>query len=334
MATLSPSALPPATTVHAPAKLNLFLHINGRREDGYHELQSLFQAVDLYDGLSFIHTARTDDRREHQAIQMAIDPLSPIRLSTESSEQANTDNLVFRAAALLRQWQITTTGVDPLADKTLHITLTKVIPVGAGLGGGSSDAASTLLTLNQLWRLALPLKTLLPLGLQLGADVPFFLYQSPCLADGVGEELMPLQLASERFLLIHPACHISTPAIFGHQALTRDTPKRKIAPALRDELTASLSPLWNSKVFGNDCESVVRIQYPEVDYIFDWAATESQTCRLTGTGSTVFIPCGPVASPESAELANRLVQRLPSAYVGQAVIGLTAGSHKVGTVLE
>ncbi|GAA3976067.1 4-(cytidine 5'-diphospho)-2-C-methyl-D-erythritol kinase [Allohahella marinimesophila] len=321
--------IPPSLSVLAPAKLNLFLHINGRREDGYHELQSLFQPVDLFDTLRFEHEACSTRQPDDVAIHLRLDPSSPVSLPAEASEHDKRSNLAFRAAELLRQHQIRMKGEDPLANAELHITLTKVIPVGAGLGGGSSDAASTLLTLNRLWNLKLPLKNLCSLGLQLGADVPFFLYQSACLAEGIGEVLTPLKLAQEHFLLIHPGCHISTPAIFGHQALTRDTPKRKIAPALRDELTASLSPLWSSKMFGNDCETVVRFQHPEVNDIFDWASAEGQTCRLTGTGSTVFIPCGPVANPESASLANRLAQKLPSAYNSRLVSGLTSGSHKL-----
>ena len=325
---------PPAVSVLAPAKLNLFLHINGRRNDGYHELQSLFQSIDLFDTLLFAHADRPSDEPAHTAIQMSLDPMSPVRLQAHDFKQNHSENLVYRAAELLRAHAIKRSRGDPLALYTLHIVLTKVIPVGAGLGGGSSDAASTLLTLNRLWNLNLPVADLLPLGLQLGADVPYFLLEKPCLADGVGEILEPIELAQERFLLIHPACHISTPAVFGHQALTRDTSKRKIAPALRDELAASLGPLWNSKVFGNDCEFVVRNQYPEVNYILDWATTEAQTCRLTGTGSTVFIPCGPVRDPESAQLANRLAQSLPSNYVSHVVSGLTAGSQSAQTVLE
>ena len=241
---------PTALTLPAPAKLNLFLHITGRRDDGYHNLQTLFQLLDYGDQLSF--QARDDG-------QITISP--PIEgVSLEH-------NLIYRAAQLLRQH----TGCRQGAD----IQLDKQLPMGGGLGGGSSNAATALVGLNRLWRLNLPVEQLAQLGLQLGADVPVFVHGNTAWGEGIGEQLTPLQTAPHWFLVIRPNCHVETAKIFSHQALTRDTPILKIR--------ASFEQGWR-----NDCQQVVEALYPDVKNAREWLQKYDHQARLTGTGSCVF----------------------------------------------
>lgn len=236
-------------TLAAPAKLNLFLHITGRRPDGYHLLQTVFQLLDYGDELNF--SLRDDDQ---------------IRLHCDNPELAGEDNLVLRAARLLRQHCDCNQGVD--------IELIKRIPAGAGLGGGSSDAATTLVALNQLWHCALTREQLAALGLSLGADVPVFVNARSAWAEGVGEQLTPVLLPELYYLVLTPACHVSTSAIFSHQELTRDTRPIKMAAFLAGQSR-------------NDCEMLVRTLYPEVNAALEWLS-QFAPARMTGTGSSVF----------------------------------------------
>ncbi len=233
----------------APAKLNLLLHINGRRPDGYHELQSLFQFLTYADSLYF-------DIRSDGAIDLAGTP------GGVAAEQ----DLTVRAARLLQARSGCRLGVG--------IHLDKRLPIGAGLGGGSSDAATTLLVLNRLWEINLEINELANIGLQLGADVPVFVQGQAAAAAGVGEHLTPVDLPEPWYLVLDPCVSVSTAEIFSDAELTRDTPKQTIADLLSD-------------AGRNDCEAVVCARYPEVAAALKWL-NNYVPARMTGTGSCVF----------------------------------------------
>jgi len=233
----------------APAKLNLFLHITSRRTDGYHNLQTIFQFIDYCDELYF----KTRDDGQLLCHSNARD-LPP--------EQ----DLVLRAARLLKQYSCTPIGVEIQVDKK--------IPMGGGLGGGSSDAATTLLALNQLWHLQLSTDILASLGLKLGADVPVFVHGRAAWAEGVGDHLMPVTLEEPWYLVIHPGCHVSTAEIFSAPDLTRNSKPITLIQHQEGQTT-------------NVCEPVVRRRYPPVAQALDWLDKYSHA-RMTGTGACVF----------------------------------------------
>ncbi|WP_089658581.1 4-(cytidine 5'-diphospho)-2-C-methyl-D-erythritol kinase [Halomonas pantelleriensis] len=227
------------------------LHITGRRADGYHELQTLFQFLDHGDELYF---RRRGDGQVH------LTPALP--------DVAHDDNLIIRAAQLLQRESGCRLGVD--------IHLDKRLPLGGGLGGGSSDAATTLLALDKLWGLQLGEERLAALGLTLGADVPVFVRGRAAWAEGIGERLTAVELDTPWFVVIHPGVMVSTPAVFRAPQLTRHTPPISMARALQGAAT------WR-----NDCEATVRMLYPEVARAIDWLAGQAPT-MLTGTGACLF----------------------------------------------
>ena len=280
-----------STTVWpAPAKLNLFLHVLRRRDDGYHDLQTVFQFIDLEDRISLY--VRPDGRVRRTSAHAQVD------------EDAD---LVVRAAHLLKQETGTSLGAD--------ISVDKRIPLGAGLGGGSSDAATTLLGLNKVWNLGLGSDDLAALGLRLGADVPVFVHGLAAWAEGVGERLQPVELETPWYLVINPGCSVSTQSVFSHPALTRDSAALKI----RDFLppgggqVLSLRALLDSA--RNDCEAVVRALYPEVDEVLRWLS-RCGDARMTGTGASVFAPFA-----ERAQ-AQQWLQSLPGAWSGFVARGM------------
>jgi len=238
----------------SPAKLNLFLHILGRRTDGYHDLQSLFQLLDFGDELKI-----TGSHSGTLALHLSA--------SSSIKSVPMDDNLILQAAHLLR---------DHVASPELGaaITLSKHIPSGAGLGGGSSNAAMTIRGLNQIWQCGLNDDELAELGLKLGADVPVFIRGKSAWAEGVGERLEPVELDSSWYLVIAPNCPVSTARIFSQENLTRNSPAIKMADFLAGRSR-------------NDCESVTRNLYPEVDQALDWL-NQFSPARMTGTGSAVF----------------------------------------------
>ena len=236
--------------VPSPAKLNLFLHIVGRRDNGYHELQSIFQLIDLYDWISF-------EAIEENQIQ--IEGLAEVKLE---------QNLIYRAAQYLRPHAKTPCG--------LKISVEKNIPMGAGLGGGSSNAATTLIVLNQLWQCGLNDEQLAAYGVQLGADVPIFIFGQNAWAEGVGEHLSFIDLAQKQFIVLKPDCFISTQLLFSQKTLTRDT---KPTTFCAYQLEPSL--------FGNNFEPLARQLYPEVDEAMQYLDQFGQA-KLTGTGACVF----------------------------------------------
>lgn len=233
----------------APAKLNLFLHVVGRREDGYHELSTAFQFLDLEDRLTF--TPRDDGE---------------IRLVEDLPGVAAKGNLVWRAARRLAAEAPAPAGVD--------IRLDKRIPMGGGLGGGSSDAATTLVALNRIWRAGLDEERLAALALTLGADVPVFVRGAAAYAEGVGEKLVPQAFEEPWYVVIDPGVAVSTAAVFAAPELTRDGSRATISRfSMGDER--------------NDCEPVVRKHYPEVARALDWLGGRGPA-RLTGTGGCLF----------------------------------------------
>ena len=275
-----------ALEIHCPAKLNLFLHIVGRREDGYHQLQSVFQLIDWCDFLTLKHISKNEIRR--------IDPIPGV-----PPEQ----DLVVRAAQILKDFCKIDQGVE--------IGLKKMIPMGAGLGGGSSDAASTLIGLNTLWDLHLDLATLCQLGLKLGADVPFFIFGQNAFVEGIGEKLQAISLETKDFVVIFPNQGIATAQIFQDPQLTRDH-----APITIDGFLASPSSYQS-----NDCQAVAVQKYPEVKQALDWiykAVPNSAPC-MSGSGSSVFAALDP--KTDTANLEN-LLQNLPKGWIGRIVRGL------------
>lgn len=238
-----------AITLPSPAKINLFLHITGRRDDGYHSLQTLFQLLDYGDQLTF------------NATQDSTISLSP-QLEGVSSE----DNLIVRAARLLQQATHTPSGCQ--------IQLQKKLPMGAGLGGGSSNAATALLGLNRLWGTALSTSQLEDLGRQLGADVPVFIRGRTAFAEGIGEQLTPVDLPQSWYLVVTPNIQVSTAQIFSHPELTRHSPPIKIRALSEAQ-------------YRNDCQPIVEQLYPQVKQAISWLQRFEKPL-MTGTGASVF----------------------------------------------
>lgn len=236
-------------TYLAPAKLNLFLHVTGQRADGYHCLQTIFQFLDYNDILSF------EVRSDGQLLYHSFAQEWPLE-----------HDLILRAAQLLKQQSGTSLGAD--------ISVKKNIPVGSGLGGGSSNAATTLLALNQLWQLPFSTKVLAQIGLTLGADVPVFVYGHSAWAEGIGEQLTPVELDEPWYFVIYPNCSVSTKTIFADPTLTRSSLPITIATFFTGATT-------------NVFEPVVRKHYSAVDQAMKWLA-QYRTAYLTGSGSSVF----------------------------------------------
>ena len=273
-------------TLRSPAKLNLFLHIVGRRSDGYHLLQSVFQLIDWCDTLSLKQIPENEVRR--------INPIPGVPPESD---------LVVRAAQLLKEFCQIERGVE--------IDLKKEIPMGAGLGGGSSDAASTLIGLNALWNLQLSKDTLANLGLKLGADVPFFIFGKNAFVEGVGEQIQEIALETQDFLVLFPNQGIPTVSIFHDPELTRDH-----APITIDGFLASP---WSFQT--NDCQAVAMRICPEVKQALDWISQvlPGSKPRMSGSGSSVFTVLDP--KTDTAKLEN-LLQNLPKGWVSRIVRGL------------
>jgi 4-diphosphocytidyl-2-C-methyl-D-erythritol kinase len=259
----------------APAKLNLFLHITGRRPDGYHALQTVFQLLDWGDTLHF--TRRGDGQIT--------------RVNAVANVPAEHD-LTVRAARLLQAHTGCRLGVD--------IEIEKRIPMGGGLGGGSSDAATTLLALNRLWQLAVPRAELQTLALQLGADVPVFVFGRNAFAEGVGEALQPVALPVRHFLIVTPQAHVPTAEIFSAQELTRDSEMITIMDFLEQR---SASSEWPLKFGRNDMQPVVVRKYQEVAQVLGWFETVEKIApaRMTGSGASVFAAFDSRAAAVSAQ---------------------------------
>jgi 4-diphosphocytidyl-2-C-methyl-D-erythritol kinase len=245
----------------APAKLNLFLHIIGQRTDGYHQLQTIFQFLDHSD-----------------TIEIKTIEGSSIELLTPIKGVQNEDNLIVKAAEILQKHIQQSSKKAPPLSLGAQIRITKILPMGGGLGGGSSNAATILLALNTLWHANLPLNELAQLGLSLGADVPIFIHGFSAFAEGVGEELTPVHPQENWFLVSKPDVSISTASVFTSPDLTRNTPKVN----LFDDITKLDIDLCH-----NDCQTLVIKEYPEVAKLLAWLV-EYAPSRMTGTGACIF----------------------------------------------
>ena len=253
----------------SPAKLNLFLHILGRYDNGYHKLQSLFQMLDYGDKLAF-----------------DINHTGTIAMSTPLKGVKDEDNLIIRAAKLLAAQTKTKLGA--------HISLEKYLPMGGGIGGGSSNAATTLVALNALWGTRLSVHQLADIGLQLGADVPIFVRGETAFAEGVGEQITPAPQPEQWFLVANPNVHISTGEIFTAQELTRNTPSMDWADYKFEETR-------------NDCQQLVVNRYPEVAKLLQWLVHYAPS-RMTGTGASVF------ATFSDYTLAEQVRAKMPDTW--------------------
>ena len=264
-------------TLPSPAKLNLFLHILDRREDGYHNLQTLFQILDYGDQLSF-----------------SVNKQPEINLISAIEDVAPQDNLVFKAARALQQATNCRWGCE--------IQLNKKIPMGAGLGGGSSNAATALVGLNSLWQCDLSLDQLAEIGCELGADVPVFVKGFSAFAEGIGDKLTPITLDEFWYLVVTPKIKVSTEQIFCHSELTRNAQAIKIR-ALSEEL------------YRNDCQSVVETLYPEVKQVSDWLKRYGNPL-MTGTGASVYCRFD---SQQEAKKAQQTVPNSWSSFVAKGI---------------
>ncbi|WP_205622148.1 4-(cytidine 5'-diphospho)-2-C-methyl-D-erythritol kinase [Aestuariibacter salexigens] len=261
----------------SPAKLNLFLHITGRNDRGYHNLQTLFQMLDYGD-----------------EIQFDINTSGKVTLHHSLPDVADDDNLIVRAANALKRATDCQLGA--------HIEVKKVLPMGGGLGGGSSNAATTLVALNHLWQLNLSVSQLAKIGIQLGADVPVFVEGKTAFAEGVGEKLLPCEQPEKWFLVAHPGIQVSTAEVFAAADLPRNT--------------ALIS--WQQYSFDtthNDCQKIVMQQQPKVAKLLRWLI-EYAPSRMTGTGACCF------AIFEHAEQAQDVLQKLPDEWSGFVARGV------------
>lgn len=271
----------------APAKLNLFLHVTGQREDGYHLLQTVFQLVDLADILHF--SLREDDHIYRQ---------------TQIEGIPESQDLIIRAAQLLQEKMFRRSGKKAGVD----IKIEKKLPMGGGLGGGSSDAATTLLALNTLWECGFDRNELMQLGLQLGADVPFFIFGRNAFAEGIGEILTAVETPKTWFVIINPNISVPTSTIFASEELTRNTEKIKILdfPGYFDQ----------NSVFGkNDLQSVVEKRYPPVYQAIKWL-NRFANARMTGSGACVF------ARFDNEETADKVLSEMPMKWQAWKTRGL------------
>ena len=271
----------------APAKLNLFLHVLGQLENGYHALQSVFQLIALQDLIGLEVDLRS----------------SEIHLEEPQGLTCGTDNLAYRAARMLQEATGCTKGV--------RIQLHKNIPVGAGLGGGSSDAATVLVGLNELWQLKCSEQELLRLGGRLGSDVPFFIHGKNAWVTGTGDGLTDMEMPETWFLVVYPGVQVSTGQIFQHSDLTRGTPARTIARFSEDG--------GNTDSWSNDLESVVFRLFPEVQSAKNWLS-QWGTVKMTGSGSSVFLDVG------SEENGQAVLLQIPKKWTGYLIPSLNSSS--------
>ncbi|HHJ4329612.1 4-(cytidine 5'-diphospho)-2-C-methyl-D-erythritol kinase [Citrobacter freundii] len=267
----------------SPAKLNLFLYITGQRADGYHSLQTLFQFLDYGD-----------------TIDIALRGDGEIRLLTPVEGVAHEDNLIVRTARLLMKVASESNRLPK--GSGADISIDKRLPMGGGLGGGSSNAATVLVALNHLWQCGLSIDELAALGLTLGADVPVFVRGHAAFAEGVGEILTPVEPEEKWYLVAHPGVSIPTPVIFNDPDLPRNTPKRSIKTLLKCE-------------FGNDCEVIARKRFREVDAALSWLL-EYAPSRLTGTGACVF------AEFDTESRARQVLEQAPEWLKGFVAKGV------------
>ncbi len=282
----------------APAKLNLFLQITGKRDDGYHNLQTVFQFLDVADRLRFV--VRDDAKIVRKTDNEGVKPV---------------DDLVVKAATALQKASGTSKGAD--------IYLQKILPMGGGVGGGSSDAATTLVVLNHLWQTAFSEDRLAEIGLSLGADVPVFVRGHAALATGVGEQLEKISPGEPWYLIVQPEVHVSTSEIFTNSQLTRDSSAIRIC----DLQIGTTNEAQNFDELGNVFESVVAKQHSEIAEVIQFLRQYSDA-RLTGTGACVFAAC------ESEAAAQDLLAKLPDHWAAFVAKGLNQSPLQVMLAAE
>jgi len=338
----------PTLSQFSPAKINLFLHITGKREDGYHNLQTVFRLLDWGDTL---HFWRQDNQQISLISAAAADTLADTATTTppkldvvasklveltgaDSITQNPADNLIIKAAQALLDYLLQTSlptnaSLLPQTLPQITVQIDKIIPMGAGLGGGSSNAATTLMALNELWQLKLSQPILLEIAAKIGADVPIFIFNQDAIAEGIGEQLTPINLPKQRYLMLLPQAHVNTAQLFGHPALRRDCPELTLAQIAAE----SLDYLWAlTPPYHNVFESVVCQLAPPVKdaltYLQTLAVQLSQPnsitgqqnikARMTGSGSTVFLP---LPQTISTDLALWIKEAPCSAVVVDSLFG-------------
>lgn len=285
----------PQLSLFSPAKINLFLHIIGKREDGYHNLQTVFRLLDWGDTLDFYVT-----EKPFQLSEPISETYLPITLSCNVQlTDKLLDNLIVKAANGLINWvknniplpasSLPSSGLESLP--VIHIRLNKNLPTGAGLGGGSSNAATTLLALTKLWRLPIDQAALMEIGASIGADVPIFLFGKDAIAEGIGEVITPIELPKQNYLILNPNAHASTQALFAYPELKRDVIKLTHIEIIEQQ-SCFVSKLKTP--FGNVFEPIVIKLVPEVrcalEYLIGLERITQSSARMTGTGSSVYLP--------------------------------------------
>ena len=278
-------------TFLAPAKINLFLHITGQRADGYHTLQSVFQLLDFYDTLHIKPTQNGEIKR--------INEINGVPASQD---------ICALAASVLQQKTGCKLGVEYAVEKR--------IPMGGGLGGGSSDAATMLLALNHLWQLNLSRAELMQIGLTLGADVPVFIFGQNAWAEGIGEQLTKIDLPAQYFVVLTPLVHVSTAQVFANSTLTRDTKPLKIADFSRDA---------NSKVFRNDLEVIVCKEFPAVASTLKWLGQYGKA-KMSGSGASVFVALDSKKYASQAK-ADEILTQKPANVAGFVAKSIARHPH-------
>ena len=273
-------------TFLAPAKINLFLHIIGRRSDGYHTLQSVFQLLDFYD-----------------TIHLKLKKTGKIKRVNDIANVPASMDLCVQAAIALQQATACNLGVD--------IAVEKCIPMGGGLGGGSSDAATVLIALNHLWQTNLDREQLMQIGLTLGADVPVFIFGQNAWAEGVGEQLNAIDLAPHYYVVLTPQVHVSTAQVFANSALTRDTKPLKMT---------DFSINRNSEVFRNDLEAIVCKEFPAVASTLKWLSQYGKA-KMSGSGASVFV------AVNSQTKADEILAQKPANTAGFVAKGIAKHPH-------
>ncbi len=269
--------------LQAPAKLNLFLHILGKRDDGYHNIQTVFQIIDLADNLTF-----------------SPNDSGNITIKTMSADINLKSKLVYKAASTLQPMSTRAVGC--------HIDLDKNIPIGAGLGGGSSDAATTLLALNKLWNINLSTDELCQIGVKLGADVPVFIHGHSAWAEGIGERISPIQLPQKYYLIINPRCQINTKQIYQHPKLPRNSEKLKLEQ-------------YQIGMGHNDFTTLAAQLEPEIQAAINWLSQHA-SAQLTGSGACVF------ATFESLTTAIKVAEKTPKKWQAFTTKGLNQASNQ------
>ena len=298
----------------SPAKINLFLHITGKRADGYHNLQTVFRLLDWGDYLHFSVADKTTLLDNTLDVNRLCSQLLTLTGADTITSSIN-DNLIFKAASALLKFAIQANKLPKQLAK-IQISLDKHLPMGAGLGGGSSNAATTLLTLNEIWQLNFTQNELIKIGAQVGADVPIFIFGQDAIAMGIGEELTAIDLPEQQYLILTPDAHVNTAKLFAHPKLQRD-----IAPLSIDTIANQCSEYVQhlNTPYQNVFTPVVTSLAPAVDAALRYLqGLESQalgTARMTGSGSAVFLPLDASVTTDKALLARWVTQAPCAGYV-------------------